>query len=111
MKRLLLVFVAALPAFAATTKTVTIPATELRAVTQHTVTIDVKDEDARAILTSMQKQCAVKNLLIDDDVNVRGTFKFRSVPCGTAFRVVLQSLGLGAKDYGNSVLAVGRNKR
>jgi hypothetical protein len=111
VKRLLLVIIAALPAFAATTKTITIPATELRAVTRHTVTIDVKDEDARAILTSMQKQCAVKNLIVDDDVNVRGTFKFRGVPCATAFRVVFQSLGLGATDYGNSTLTVGRTKR
>jgi hypothetical protein len=101
---------AALPAFAATTRTITIPATELR-VTRHTVTMDVKDEDARAILTSMQKQCAVRNLIVDHDVNVRGTFKFRSVPCATAFRVVFQSLGLGATDYGNSTLTVGRTKR
>ena len=52
----------------------------------------------------MQKQCAVKNLVIDPDVQARGTFVFHHVPCSTAFRVVLQSLGLGSVDYGNSVI-------
>ena len=71
-----------------------------------TVTIDVKDADARVILKSMQKQCGIKNLMIDPEVQGSGTFLFRSVPCRTAFGVVLRSLGLGAVTYANSVLAV-----
>jgi hypothetical protein len=98
-------------AFAATTKTLTVPAQEIHVGRERTVTLDVKDEDVHAILASMQKQCAIKNVIIDRDVDARGTFFFRSVPCSTAFRVVFQSLGLGATSYGTNVVSVGRNKR
>lgn len=76
-----------------------------------TVTIDVKDEEVRAILSSMQKQCAVKNLVIDPDVQARGTFFFRNLPCSTAFRTVMTSLGLRAEIASNSLIAVGKPPR
>jgi hypothetical protein len=63
---------------------------------ERTVKIDVKDEDVHKILATMQKQCAVKNLVIDPDVEVRGTFLFHDVPCSTAFKVVFKTLGLSA---------------
>jgi hypothetical protein len=78
---------------------------------QRTVKIDVKDEDVHKILATMQKQCAVKNLVIDPDVEARGTFVFHGVPCSTAFKVVFQTLGLSSVDYGNSVITVGTKKR
>jgi len=83
------------------------------AVPSHTRTVklDVKDEDVHKILATMQKQCAVKNLVVDPDVDVRGTFVFHDVPCGTAFKVVFQTLGLSSVDYGNSVITVGTRKR
>jgi hypothetical protein len=96
---------------AAASKILTPSKPESRAADTKTVTLDVKDEDAHAILTSMQKQCGIKNLLIDRDVDARGTFVFKSVPCSTAFKVVFQSLGLGATNYGNSVITVGKPKR
>src|SRR5947209_2379889 len=77
---------------------------------QRTVKLDVKDEDVHKILATMQKQCAVKNLVIDPDVEVRGTFVFHDVPCSTAFKVVFQTLGLSSVDYGNSVVTVGTRK-
>lgn len=77
---------------------------------QRTVKLDVKDEDVHKILATMQKQCAVKNLVIDPDVQVRGTFVFHDVPCPTAFKVVFQTLGLSSVDYGNSVVTVGNHK-
>jgi hypothetical protein len=76
-----------------------------------TVKLDVKDEDVHQIMATMQKQCAVKNLVIDPDVQARGTFVFHSVPCSTAFKVVFQTLGLSSVDYGNSVITVGTQKR
>ena len=60
-----------------------------------TVTLDVKDAEARDVLKSMQKQCGIRNLIIDPGVNPGGgTFYFREVPCDTAFRIVLRSYGL-----------------
>lgn len=75
------------------------------------VTLDVKDADVRVILKTMQKQCGIRNLMIDPDVQGSGTFLFTDVPCETAFRTVLRSLGLATHSYENSVLAVGTQKR
>ena len=68
-----------------------------------TVTLDVKDGEARAILKNMQKQCGIKNLVLDPDVQGSGTFYFREVPCATAFRVVLRTLGLTGQIEPNLV--------
>lgn len=72
-----------------------------------TVTLDVKDADIRAILKSMQKQCGIKNLVIDKEVSGKGTFYFRDVPCEQAFKVVLRTMRLSSAFEPNSVLAVG----
>lgn len=72
-----------------------------------TVTIDVKDQDVRTILKSMQKQCHIKNLVIDPGVQGTGTFLFDHVPCRTAFTTVFRTLSLNSVDYGNSVITVG----
>ena len=74
-----------------------------------TVTLDVKDEEIHAILKSMQKQCAVKNLVVDPGVSGNGTFFFKEVPCRTAFDVVLRTMGLAA-EYSDEVVAVERKK-
>ena len=71
-----------------------------------TVTIDVKDEDVVVILKSMQKQCGIKNLVIDKDVQGKGTFVFRELPCERAFGVVFETMSLRAKIYGNDVVNV-----
>jgi len=75
------------------------------------VTIDVKDEDVHAILQSMKKQCGIRNLVIDPGVQGKGTFLFASVPCRTAFDVVLRTFDLASVDYGNSVVTVGTRKQ
>ena len=59
-----------------------------------TVTLDVKDEDVRAILQSMKEQCGIRNLLIDDDVQGKASLYIRDVPCENAFRVVFQQFSL-----------------
>ena len=60
-----------------------------------TVTLDVKDEDVRIILKSMQKQCDIRNLLIDKEVSGTASLVyFRDVPCGTAFRTIFRQFGL-----------------
>ena len=74
------------------------------------VTLDVKDEDVRVILKSMQKQCAIKNMVIDKDVQGKGTFLFNEVPCRTAFDVVFRTFGLASVDYGNSTVTVGKRR-
>ena len=64
-----------------------------------TVTLDVKDGEARDVLKSMQKQCGIKNMIIDPDVQrTTATFYFTQVPCDTAFRIVLRTYGLAAQD-------------
>ena len=60
-----------------------------------TVTLDVKDAEPRVVIKEMQKQCGIRNVMIDPDVpNTGATFYFRQVPCETAFRVVLRTYGL-----------------
>jgi type II secretory pathway component HofQ len=68
------------------------------------VTLDVKDADVRVILKSMQKQCGIKNLLIDKDVQGAGTILFREVPCENAFRVVMMQFGLTGQIEPNIVV-------
>lgn len=75
---------------------------------QPTVTLDVKDADIRVILKSMQKQCGIKNLLLDPDVQGTGTFLFRALPCRTAFDVVFRSAGLAGTLDGSVVSASAR---
>jgi hypothetical protein len=73
------------------------------------VTLDVKDEDVRVILKSMQQQCGIRNLVIDNDVQGKGTFLFTDVPCAMAFRTVLASFGLRISDsYANDLIAVAK---
>lgn len=60
-----------------------------------TVTLDVKDEDVRVILKSMQEQCGIRNLLIDKEVSgTAALVYFREVPCTTAFRTIFRQFGL-----------------
>ncbi len=70
------------------------------------VNLDVKDADVHEILKSMQRQCGVRNLMIDPDVQGSGTFLFTEVPCKQAFDVVLRTLGLGVQIYSNSIVHV-----
>ena len=74
------------------------------------VTLDVKDEDVRVILRSMQKQCAIRNMVIDKDVQGKGTFLFDKVPCRTAFDVVFRTFDLASVDYGSSTVTVGKRR-
>lgn len=68
------------------------------AAEKRTVTLDVKDAELRDVLESMQKQCGIKNLIIDPDVKGSGaTLKFRQVPCSTAFRIVFRQFGLAGQ--------------
>lgn len=67
-------------------------------VPARTVTLDVKDAEPKVVLKEMQKQCGIKNMILDPDVDkakTGATFYFREVPCETAFRVVLRTYGLG----------------
>ena len=76
-----------------------------------TVTLDVKDEEIRVILKSMQKQCGIKNLILDKEVQGSGTFMFRALPCKTAFDTVFKTMSLRAVTYGSDVVNVApRNK-
>ena len=74
------------------------------------VTLDVKDEEIHVILRSMQKQCSVRNLVIDPGVEGRGTFVFHRLPCDKAFEVVTSTMGLRATDEGSSVVSVRRRQ-
>ena len=77
-----------------------------RAPQPKSVTLDVKDEDVVVILRSMQKQCAIKNLVIDKEVQGKGTFIFRELECGRAFDTVFRTMDLRARSYGNDVIDV-----
>jgi hypothetical protein len=77
---------------------------------ERTVTIDVKDAEAKVILAEMKKQCGIKNLIIDPGVEAKGTFYFHEVPCRQAFGVVLRSMGLDSITYTNSLITVGNRR-
>jgi type II secretory pathway component GspD/PulD (secretin) len=77
---------------------------------EKTVTLHEKDADVRDILKSMQKQCGIRNLVIDPDVAGKGTLYFKQVPCATAFRVVFGQFGLAGQPDPN-VLFVQTRRR
>ena len=77
-----------------------------RAPQPPTVSLDVKDEDVVVILKSMQKQCGIKNLIIDKEVQGKGTFIFHDLPCERAFDTVFRTMSLRAKVYSNDVINV-----
>ena len=95
---LLLLFIAA-AAFAASEK-------KAKVSKPPSVTLDVKDQDVRDILKSMQQQCAIKNLIVDPQVQGKGTFYFRDLPCSTAFNVVFRTLDLRGVTYSKTLVAV-----
>lgn len=78
----------------------------LRDALESTVSLDVKDGDAREILQSISSQCGIRNLIIDRDVQGKGTFLFDRVPCGVAVRTVLRTLGLAGEVMPNSIMHV-----
>jgi type II secretory pathway component HofQ len=78
----------------------------LAAERERTVTLDVKDAEAREILQTMQTQCGIKNLVIDPDVQGSGSFFFREVPCRQAFKVVLRTMGLRMTTYSETMVTV-----
>jgi hypothetical protein len=108
---ILLTLLLAASAFAATTKRLDGDGKSVVRVAERTVTIDVKDAEAVAILKDLQKQCGVRNLMIDPQVKGTGTFLFRDVPCRQAWRIVLRSLGLDSVTYPSSVVTVGTKKQ
>lgn len=97
----------ALPLGAATEKRLDKRAKVTSLQSERKVTIDVKDAEVRVILKDLQKQCGVKNLMIDPEVQGKGTFLFKDVPCPQAWNTVLRSLGLDSRIYTNSVVTVG----
>lgn len=70
------------------------------------VTLDVKDADVRVVLKSIQKQCRIRNLVIDPGVTGSGTFLFHDVPCKVALDTVMKVTGLAVESYPNSVVTV-----
>lgn len=94
----------AVSAFAATEKKIDRPAqAPARALT---VTLDVKDGEVRDILKSVQNQCAIKNLIVDPQVQGKATFFMRDVPCGKALDIVLRTFSLKSVIYSNTLTAV-----
>lgn len=93
----------AIPAFGTTEKKID---PQPRHAAESTVSMDVKDGEARDVLKIMQRQCGIKNLVIDPDVQGKATFYFREVPCRAAFDAVLTTYGLKAVVYSNSLAAV-----
>jgi hypothetical protein len=81
----------------------------LRDAGEPTVTIDVKDEDIRTILRNVQRQCGIRNLIVDPGVEGSGTFLFNRVPCHTALDTILTTMGLGRYSESEAVTAVGRS--
>lgn len=104
---LALTLLMALPLGAATEKRLDKRAKITSLQSERKVTIDVKDAEVRVILKDLQKQCGVKNLMIDPEVQGKGTFLFKDVPCPQAWNTVLRSLGLDSRIYTNSVVTVG----
>jgi len=78
----------------------------IRNASEPLITLDVKDTEVREILAAMQKQCGIRNVIVYPSVNGTGTFKFRDVPCRTAFNVVTSTLSLRIDEYENGLVAV-----
>jgi type II secretory pathway component HofQ len=76
-----------------------------------TVTLDVKDEEVRAVLQSIKTQCGIRNLIVDPNVKGAATFVFHKVPCPMALSTVLATFGLAAVGDGRSVVSVEPRKR
>lgn len=72
-----------------------------------TVTLDATDEEIRSILRSVQRQCGIRNLMVDPEVKGKGTFLFAEVPCSLALRTILSSLGLSHETYPSVVRVKG----
>lgn len=70
------------------------------------VTIDVKDGEIASILREVANQCGIRNLVLDREVQGKGTFLFQDVPCEAAFRVIFRSMGLAADRELNSLIHV-----
>ena len=100
----------ALPVLAATEKRLDGAKPIVVRPAEATVTIDVKDAEVVTILKDMQKQCGIKNLMIDPNVKGKGTFYLVAVPCRQAWSVVLRSMGLDSVSYPNSVATVGKRR-
>ena len=82
----------------------------LRDVHEATVTLDVKDADVHDILASLKKQCGIRNLIIDSNVQGSGTFLFTNLPCETALKTVFSTLGLSAEFESGSLVHVAERK-
>jgi len=109
---LILALLLALPALAAPKERVlSVEAPRKATVRERTVTIDVKDAEIRPLLKTMQRQCGIKNLVIDPNVQGGGaTFLFRDVPCRQAFDIVFRTFGLSATSYPHSIVTVGARR-
>jgi hypothetical protein len=105
---LLLAGFATLPLHAATAKAIHKSEPARAAAKQPMVTLDVQNEESRVILESLRKQCGIRNLVVDPQVQARGTFFFRNVPCTDAFHAVLESLSLSATGYDGAIVSVGK---
>ena len=70
------------------------------------VTIDVKDGEIASILREVATQCGIRNLVLDREVQGKGTFLFQDVPCEAAFRAIFSSMGLAADRELNSLIHV-----
>jgi hypothetical protein len=70
------------------------------------VTIDVKDGEIASILREVATQCGIRNLVLDREVQGKGTFLFQDVPCEAAFRAIFTSMGLAADRELNSLIHV-----
>ena len=82
-----------------------------KAKKESAVTLDVKDAEVRVILKSMQKQCGIKNLVVDPNVEGKGTFFFTNGPCRTAFPIVLSTLGLQTTTTSPALVSVGTQRQ
>lgn len=73
---------------------------------ERVVTIDVKDGEIASILREVATQCGIRNLVLDREVQGKGTFLFQDVPCEAAFRAIFSSMGLAADRELNSLIHV-----
>lgn len=74
------------------------------------LSLDVKDADVREIIREIRAQCGIRNVMIDPNVEGKGTFLFDRVPCSIAIRTVFASLGLDAEVHAGSMVRVGERR-
>lgn len=83
-------------------------ALHVRSVEERTASLDLVDADLEPTIRSLAEQCGIPNVMIDPNLKRSGaTFRFREVPCSSAFDVVFSTMRVNGRVGGSIVVVRG----